>query len=69
MALFGAAMTFKVFDILRAGEISNELRIPVWIGYTLASIGIIAAVVTAAIRWCAGRVHDIVRSAAESTNV
>jgi len=51
MALFGYAMTFKVFDILRAGEISNELRIPLWTGYTLASIGILAAVGTAAIRW------------------
>ena len=28
MTLFGAAMTFKVFDILSAGEISNELRFP-----------------------------------------
>jgi len=51
MALFGYAMTFKVFDILKAGEISNELRIPVWTGYTLASLGILAAVATAAIRW------------------
>lgn len=51
MALFGYAMTFKVFDILRAGEISNELRYPVWTGYTLASIGILVAVVMAAIRW------------------
>jgi TRAP-type C4-dicarboxylate transport system permease small subunit len=51
MALFGCAMTFKVFDILKAGEISAELRIPVWIGYTLASIGIVAAVVTATMRW------------------
>ena len=44
LALFGYAMTFKVFDILRAGEISSELRIPIWIGYTLASLGILAAV-------------------------
>jgi TRAP-type C4-dicarboxylate transport system permease small subunit len=51
LTLFGYAMTFKVFDILRAGEISSELRIPVWIGYTLASLGIVAAVATAAIRW------------------
>lgn len=51
MALFGCAMTFKVFDILKAGEISNELRVPIWTGYTLASIGLVAAVVTAAIRW------------------
>jgi TRAP-type C4-dicarboxylate transport system permease small subunit len=51
LALFGFAMTFKVFDILRAGEISAELRIPIWTGYTLASLGILAAVATAAIRW------------------
>jgi TRAP-type C4-dicarboxylate transport system permease small subunit len=51
MALFGYAMTFKVFDILRAGEISSELEIPIWTGYTLASLGILAAVATAAIRW------------------
>jgi TRAP-type C4-dicarboxylate transport system permease small subunit len=51
MALFGYAMTFKVFDILEAGEISNELRVPVWTGYTLASVGVLVAVVMAAIRW------------------
>ena len=51
MALFGYAMTFKVFDILRAGEISSELRIPIWTGYTLASLGILAAVAAATARW------------------
>jgi TRAP-type C4-dicarboxylate transport system permease small subunit len=51
MSLFGFAMTFKVYDILKAGEISAELRIPVWTGYTLASLGVLAAVATAAIRW------------------
>ncbi|MEX2128196.1 MAG: TRAP transporter small permease [Xanthobacteraceae bacterium] len=51
LALFGYAMTFKVFDILEAGEISNELRVPIWTGYTLASIGVLAAVATAGIRW------------------
>ena len=51
MALFGYAITFKVFDILKAGEISAELRIPIWTGYTLASLGILAAVATSAIRW------------------
>jgi TRAP-type C4-dicarboxylate transport system permease small subunit len=51
LALFGYAITFKVFDILRAGEISSELRIPIWTGYTLASLGILAAVAAAAIRW------------------
>jgi TRAP-type C4-dicarboxylate transport system permease small subunit len=51
LALFGYAMTFKVYDILRAGEISAELRVPVWTGYALASLGVLAAVATAAIRW------------------
>jgi TRAP-type C4-dicarboxylate transport system permease small subunit len=51
LALFGYAITFKVFDILAAGEISAELRIPIWTGYTLASLGILASVATAAIRW------------------
>ena len=51
IALFGYAITFKVFDILAAGEISAELRIPIWTGYTLASLGILAAVGTAGIRW------------------
>jgi TRAP-type C4-dicarboxylate transport system permease small subunit len=51
LALFGYAITFKVFDILRAGEISSELRIPIWTGYTLASLGILAAVAAAAMRW------------------
>ena len=51
MAGFGYAITFKVFDILDAGEISNDLAIPLWTGYTFASIGILAAVITAAMRW------------------
>jgi len=51
MAAFGYAITFKVFDILEAGEISNDLAIPLWTGYTLASVGILAAVITAALRW------------------
>ena len=51
LTLFGYAITFKVFDILAAGEISNELKIPIWTGYTFASIGILAAVLMAALRW------------------
>ena len=51
MTVFGYAITFKVFDILEAGEISNDLGIPLWTGYTLASIGIQAAVIMASIRW------------------
>ncbi len=64
MALFGYAITFKVFDILKAGEISAELRIPVWTGYTLASLGILAAVATAAIRWWQVVVQTAVRGGA-----
>ena len=51
MAAFGYAITFKVFDILDAGEISDDLAIPLWTGYTFASAGILAAVVTSLIRW------------------
>jgi TRAP-type C4-dicarboxylate transport system permease small subunit len=51
LSLFGCAMTFKAYDILEAGEISAELRIPVWTGYSLASLGVLAAVATAGIRW------------------
>jgi TRAP-type C4-dicarboxylate transport system permease small subunit len=51
LSLFGCAMTFKAYDILKAGEISAELRIPVWTGYSLASLGVLAAVATAGIRW------------------
>lgn len=51
MTVFGYAITFKVFDIMQAGEISNDLAIPLWTGYSLASLGIVAAVFTAAVRW------------------
>ena len=51
LTTFGYAITFKVFDILEAGEISNDLAVPLWTGYTLASVGILAAVIMAAIRW------------------
>ena len=51
MALFGYASTYKVFDILRAGEISSDLRIPIWTGYALAAIGVVAALLLAFIRW------------------
>jgi TRAP-type C4-dicarboxylate transport system permease small subunit len=51
LALFGYAITFKVFDILEAGQISSEIHMPIWIGYTFASLGVLAAVFTAALRW------------------
>jgi TRAP-type C4-dicarboxylate transport system permease small subunit len=51
LAAFGYAITFKVFDIKAAGEVSPELSIPLWAGYTFGSLGVLAAVVTSAIRW------------------
>lgn len=50
MVLFAYATVFKVFDIRAAGEISDDLRIPLWIGYSLAAAGIVAALVMAGIR-------------------
>jgi TRAP-type C4-dicarboxylate transport system permease small subunit len=51
MALFGYASSYKVFDILKAGEISSDLRIPLWTGYSLAAIGVVAALLMATVRW------------------
>jgi TRAP-type C4-dicarboxylate transport system permease small subunit len=51
MATFGFMISYKVLDILRAGEISVELRIPIWAGYIVAAVGIMAAVLMAAARW------------------
>jgi len=51
LAVFGYAITFKVYDIFLAGEISSEILMPLLIGYALASIGIVAAVILAALRW------------------
>jgi TRAP-type C4-dicarboxylate transport system permease small subunit len=51
MAAVGYAISYKVFDIYLAGEISSEILMPLWIGYTFASIGIVAAVIMAALRW------------------
>jgi TRAP-type C4-dicarboxylate transport system permease small subunit len=51
LAVFGYAISFKVYDIYLAGEISSEILMPLWVGYIFASIGIIAAVVMAALRW------------------
>ena len=50
-AAFGFMITFKVYDILRAGERSIDLNLPIWLGYLLASLGILAALVLAAARW------------------
>jgi TRAP-type C4-dicarboxylate transport system permease small subunit len=51
LTAFGYAITYKVFDIMAAGEKSEELALPLWVGYSFASLGILAAVVTAGIRW------------------
>jgi TRAP-type C4-dicarboxylate transport system permease small subunit len=51
MLLFGAMISFKVYDILKAGEISTEMHVPIWAGYSLASLGIVAAAALAALRW------------------
>ncbi len=50
MILFAYASVFKVFDIRTAGEISDDLRLPMWIGYSLAAAGIVAALILATIR-------------------
>jgi len=51
LTTFGYAISFKVYDIFLAGEISSEILMPLWIGYGFASVGILAAVVMAALRW------------------
>jgi TRAP-type C4-dicarboxylate transport system permease small subunit len=50
-ALFGFMITFKVYDILRAGERSIDLNLPIWGGYLVASVGILVTVVLAGARW------------------
>lgn len=50
MVLFAYASVFKVFDIRAAGEISDDLRMPLWIGYSFAALGIVAALLLAGIR-------------------
>lgn len=51
LTVFGYAISFKVYDIYLAGEISSEILMPLWVGYIFASLGIIAAVAMAALRW------------------
>ena len=50
-AVFGLMISFKVYDILRAGERSIELDLPIWMGYLVASLGIVVTVVLAGLRW------------------
>jgi TRAP-type C4-dicarboxylate transport system permease small subunit len=51
LAAFGYAMSFKVYDTYLGGEISSEILMPLWIGYFFAALGIVAAVIVAALRW------------------
>ena len=50
-AAFGFMINFKVYDILKAGERSIDLNLPIWFGYLLAAIGILVTLVLAAARW------------------
>lgn len=50
-AAFGFMITFKVYDILKAGERSIDLNLPIWAGYLFASAGILVTLVLAAARW------------------
>ena len=43
MTGFSVAITYKVFDIAHAGEISDDLAIPLWTGYSFASAAMIPA--------------------------
>ncbi|OGA19730.1 MAG: hypothetical protein A3G25_15080 [Betaproteobacteria bacterium RIFCSPLOWO2_12_FULL_63_13] len=51
LALFAYAINFKVLDIMKDGEISNDLSIPLWSGYLAASLGIVATLVMSVLRW------------------
>lgn len=48
---FAAMITFKVWDILKAGENSVDLGLPIWAGYSIASMGIVVTGLLAALRW------------------
>ncbi len=50
-AAFGFMITFKVYDILRAGERSIDLNLPIWAGYLVASVGILVTLILAGARW------------------
>lgn len=51
LAAFSYAAVFKAFDTMEMGEASSELDIPLWGGYLVAALGIVAAVIMAALRW------------------
>jgi len=50
-AAFGFMISFKVYDILRSGERSIDLNLPIWAGYLVASLGIMVSFVLAGARW------------------
>lgn len=50
-AAFGFMINFKVYDILKAGERSIDLNLPIWMGYLLAALGILVTLILAAARW------------------
>jgi TRAP-type C4-dicarboxylate transport system permease small subunit len=51
MLLFAYGTTYKVFDSMQAGDVSADLHAPMWAGYVLASLGVIAATFLACLRW------------------
>jgi len=51
LALFAYAINYKVLDIMKDGEISSDLGIPLWIGYSAASLGVIATLIMGGLRW------------------
>jgi hypothetical protein len=51
MMLFAYGITYKVFDTLNAGDVSADLHVPLWTGYAVASLGVIAATILACLRW------------------
>jgi TRAP-type C4-dicarboxylate transport system permease small subunit len=50
-AALGFMLNFKVYDILRAGERSIDLNLPIWAGYLVAALGMLVTVILAALRW------------------
>jgi TRAP-type C4-dicarboxylate transport system permease small subunit len=50
-AALALMMNFKVYDILRAGERSIDLNLPIWAGYLVASCGVLVTVILAGLRW------------------
>jgi TRAP-type transport system small permease protein len=51
LTAFSCASVYRVYDIYHAGQISSEILMPLWYGYSVASLGVVAAVILAALRW------------------